>query len=1018
MDRYSGLINQEITLDFTYYKLGTPFTVYEITKVEIYDDYNQAVLGTSPLQTITDIDNIDIGKYQYLVSPLTTSGTYFDKIYIIENDGDPTVNYIGRFYVNSTITSTVGNPIQIDYPDPNPFQSINGVISYKSYNDEILLYSNFDVNTNAKYAIKNKTAITTGAPEITSGGVFGNYVNMNDATIKYDKCNFSNNYLTNTIDFKLRLDFDTAQTYQEFLLDSISANNLLSQDQQLNNILLYSSFNSSINATFAQGSSTATSYLGATYGPGGKFDNQLILSNNDARYITYLSEDNITLQSGSISFWVKPKYSGSPINNQVFLKIHNSIDNENKLEIKHKTTGQLNVVAYNSLGVIIFDQDFGTFTPNSTFLYNIELNFNINDGETRLFVDGNQLGSTQTSTGTRTDTLTIIQLGDQLLNNYFDIDEFVIYNEILHTTNFTPSNVELPQIIPYADDYEFKLKINNIYNNGGNDIIVNIDPLDSFSDIATKINNEITDSSCSINTTTGKIRIIADNIGHDVEIEEPTDGNSLVSLLEGVGEMTTPNAPVNDTILFQFYNGTNNNNRITFTHTNMGTLLLKMWDNSGTLIINNDFGIWSSYSNVFYNFALCFNKNIAILFIDGIKFGDTCELGFARTEGIDFIISGNLINDYGFDELIIYDNFKYLTDYTITITPITQYSTEQNYITLNYGTGISELSSILAEYTGTIRVIPIINGIGYWYSGGIWITSNMTYSQSSSITDFQNYFDGLSFDENTEFKVRVYIISDGVTNSYLNRLYLYFDSTEKPDYSEIIDWVKLKLGSPIIPLEITNSQIEANVYESLQRYLYFRNAKEDFTVMTLSGTGKSGYDIPEGWENFHDIVFFPNSPVSGLVYSGDWGKNIYLQYYYSLVSGGGGFMQGLLTDFYLTMSAMKDAQIILGYDPSYQILNGKLFIHPDPTSQIQVGLIKRRMPSIEEINNDLWIRRHVLALTKITIGEMRETIAQIPAGMENIPLNGAALKAEGIAERDKIEVEWFKLSEPLFLSFF
>jgi hypothetical protein len=185
--------------------------------------------------------------------------------------------------------------------------------------------------------------------------------------------------------------------------------------------------------------------------------------------------------------------------------------------------------------------------------------------------------------------------------------------------------------------------------------------------------------------------------------------------------------------------------------------------------------------------------------------------------------------------------------------------------------------------------------------------------------------------------------------------------------------------------------------------------------MDLQGNEHDGYIIPDGWEDFYDVIFTPRSPISGLVMTADWGQNIYLQYYYSLMAGGGGYMNGLLTDYYLTMSAMRDASIVLGFTPTWSVYGHKLFIHPVPSTDLKIGLKKKRMPTPDEINKNIWLKRYTLALAKMKLGELRELINSIPNGNIDVPLNGAALKAEGLAERDKIDQEWMKLMEPMFL---
>lgn len=81
--------------------------------------------------------------------------------------------------------------------------------------------------------------------------------------------------------------------------------------------------------------------------------------------------------------------------------------------------------------------------------HHLELDFDITDGESRLFIDGVQTGSTHTGTGTR------IAIADYLYcglfagtSEDFYVDNIQIYNTVRHTANFSPSCDLLPPLSP------------------------------------------------------------------------------------------------------------------------------------------------------------------------------------------------------------------------------------------------------------------------------------------------------------------------------------------------------------------------------------------------------------------------------------------------------------------------------------------------------------------------------------------------------------------------------------------
>jgi hypothetical protein len=98
-----------------------------------------------------------------------------------------------------------------------------------------------------------------------------------------------------------------------------------------------------------------------------------------------------------------------------------------------------------------------------------------------------------------------------------------------------------------AQAYTFKLTLNGVAFNSGNDISVTLAALDSLATIATKVAtaiNTIVASSVTVekNAITGKVRIKAVNSTEhtsNVLIAAPTAGSSLLTLLGGVGTSVT-----------------------------------------------------------------------------------------------------------------------------------------------------------------------------------------------------------------------------------------------------------------------------------------------------------------------------------------------------------------------------------------------------------------------------------------------------------------------------------------------
>jgi len=268
-------------------------------------------------------------------------------------------------------------------------------------------------------------------------------------------------------------------------------------------------------------------------------------------------------------------------------------------------------------------------------------------------------------------------------------------------------------------------------------------------------------------------------------------------------------------------------------------------------------------------------------------------------------------------------------------------------------------------------------------------------------------------------------IESGTTNDALSLIWGYTATDEGAaavgttvDYSELFRYVRAKLGEPLIPAEITDEQLEDCLSDAVFQYNRWRNFKEELLYTTLSGNAKDGYDIPAvigGEENIIEIILAPRFPFTYYAGRSDLMSNLYVQFLFQKYQAG--FTQ-MLTDYWITISMEDDINIILGTQIKWEILNDKLFIHPEPDN-MNIGIRYRGALSAAEIVTDYWIRRYTLAEAKVVLGNIRSTFKNgIPGGTENLQLNGEDLKQEGEQEKAALIEEMKKSSYPLFLEFF
>lgn len=103
--RLNIVVNTSITLNWQFIKNDILKNVYQLVKVEIYSDYDAAVISDHDylVETITTILNPSIGIYQYSVSPLANAKTYYDKVYYKE-----LVDSNEQFIINSFLVAEEG----------------------------------------------------------------------------------------------------------------------------------------------------------------------------------------------------------------------------------------------------------------------------------------------------------------------------------------------------------------------------------------------------------------------------------------------------------------------------------------------------------------------------------------------------------------------------------------------------------------------------------------------------------------------------------------------------------------------------------------------------------------------------------------------------------------------------------------------------------------------------------------------------------------------------------------------
>ena len=221
-------------------------------------------------------------------------------------------------------------------------------------------------------------------------------------------------------------------------LTEITAGTLSQIDQRDANATAFADYSTGINLNWGDGTLTATP-TGSPTITGGKLD----LTAGAGTFVDYSAVGNADFtQLGAVRFKYTANYTGSPANIQSILLIGIASSVVNRLYLRHDTAGNLFARTEDSTGSLIFNTNLGAFSPTAGVEVEFEINYDLNTGATRFFIDGTQLGVTIAATGTRTSTSTLIRLGADQAGNVnnpdFLINDLIIFDAVQHTANYTP----------------------------------------------------------------------------------------------------------------------------------------------------------------------------------------------------------------------------------------------------------------------------------------------------------------------------------------------------------------------------------------------------------------------------------------------------------------------------------------------------------------------------------------------------------------------------------------------------
>lgn len=237
--------------------------------------------------------------------------------------------------------------------------------------------------------------------------------------------------------------------------------------------------------------------------------------------------------------------------------------------------------------------------------------------------------------------------------------------------------------------------------------------------------------------------------------------------------------------------------------------------------------------------------------------------------------------------------------------------------------------------------------------------------------------------------------------------YLNFSIRNRDD---LIGWIERALGAPLVPVEITEEQINDRINDAIEEYTRYVQQEREYVGYDLET-----YDECDGFtlaDNVSSVFSLQGSSLSEGSTTMTGAENILFSLPNQLWGNPG---------FFGASSGYARAGTFISYEAAMQFMDltkrmtaseftfeynqrtKKLTLYPSPTEYNLKGYVALGVNVIrpeEQQIGESWVKRYSLALSKIQVGTIRATFA-------NVQLMGGgvldtSLKEEGIKERDDL----------------
>jgi hypothetical protein len=247
----------------------------------------------------------------------------------------------------------------------------------------------------------------------------------------------------------------------------------------------------------------------------------------------------------------------------------------------------------------------------------------------------------------------------------------------------------------------------------------------------------------------------------------------------------------------------------------------------------------------------------------------------------------------------------------------------------------------------------------------------------------------------------------------LNKRYFSDNVEFNRFYALVRDFIKSRLGHPVVRVELDDFQILTAIDEAVSKLDY--HAPDWCTQLAAFRTQAkvNMYELPSFMVNNFRYAAYKKSLLSIPLANQSLEMDFFIKYFQDNFL----FNDFAVSDFLLLKMHLKSIRKILGREGSFQIVNGKyLMVYPTPVnSDAEDVVIEYKCLNTDTLHHYFinWIQRYALAISKGILGEIRGKYATLPSPQGGAQLNGAALIAESEKEMEKLEEQLLsEIEEP------